>query len=711
MLHFVMLQGSGKTRAIFAFTILMAIIFVISVLLRAQLAVNVATVAATLISATTLYLMLVGEPTEEKIESAMLELAVALEVNWGSRMALLLGRDTDLPTANQPRAANLIFFRVTGLELTNEPDLEVVGNWETIYERFYKQISTGRLVVVGEPGYGKTLLTIQLVLQILHARTKVDPPDKKLPVPVSVAGWDGDEDLPTWLAKRLKEEWHLGSAIGRALIRRHLILPVLDGLDEVGARRDEKEQLKRQLSVLRRLNSSYGATRGTRPVPIIMTCRTQDYRPLRKEEGGLVNAAVVEVQPLNRTLIMNYLSTRFDPARTVHSADGAQWLEFVRKVGDGPEGNLEKCLQSPWFLSLAISACRAGEATVAQLERFPDLAILEGFLTASSISAATQLHPRGVRTLDSVANEEMRQKRLEGPDSRYDPEDIRKWLNTLADHLDWQARNGLSSASIDLLTIWRIAGVKGDHPRLIHACIGVFGGILAGMLGGEFADGAVGLTVMTITVAGGIGFGLWAGLRQKPQPSRITLPQFSDTRGRIVISLTIITALLGGICGYLIGHTVAIGLSEGVSAGFAALVLAGLGDSRIKALQPRDALRTDLVFGVTLGIVYVALGGLPGGLTGGILSHLHLNRYLTVPGSVALAFFVGLIAGVSLGARSWLRYVISIGLEARKGRIPWRFETFMDWAYGAGLLRLTGVSYQFRHDKLKTSLESNESEL
>lgn len=705
-----MLQGSGKARAIFGFTILMAIIFVISVLLRAQPAVNIATVAATLISATTLYLSLAGEPTEEKIESARLELAAALEANWGNRMTLLLGRDIDLPTANQPRAANLTFSRVTELELTNEPDLETTGDWETIYEHFYQHVSTRRLVIVGEPGYGKTLLAIQLVLQILHARTKVDPLDKKLPVPVSVAGWDGDEDLPTWLAKRLKEEWHLSPAIGRALIRRHLILPVLDGLDEVGARRDEKEQLQRQLSVLRRLNSSYGATQGTQPAPIIMTCRTEDYRPLRNAEGGLVNAAVVAVQPLNHTLIMSYLSTRFDPARTVQSTDGAQWLEFVRKAGRGPEGNLEKCLKSPWFLSLAISACRAGEATVAQLERFRDLAILEGFLTASSISAATQLHPRGVRTLDSVAKEEMRQKRLEEPNSQYDPEDVRKWLTTLADHLNWQARNGLSSTSIDLLTVWRVAEVKGDHPRLIHTCIGVLGGILAGMLGGEFADGALGLTIMIITVAGGIGFGLWAGLRQKPQPSRVTFPQVADFRGRIVISLTIVIALLGGIGGYLVGHSAAIGVSEGVSAGFAALVLAGLGDSRVKALQPRDALRTDLGFGVTLGIVYVAVGGLPGGLTGGILSHLHLNRYLTVPGSTALALVVGLIAGVALGARSWLRYVISISLEARKGRIPWRFEAFTDWAYGAGLLRLTGVSYQFRHDKLKTSLESNETE-
>jgi hypothetical protein len=28
----------------------------------------------------------------------------------------------------------------------------------------------------------------------------------------------------------------------------------------------------------------------------------------------------------------------------------------------------------------------------------------------------------------------------------------------------------------------------------------------------------------------------------------------------------------------------------------------------------------------------------------------------------------------------------------------------MDWAYGASLLRITGVSYQFRHDMLRSSL-------
>ena len=61
---------------------------------------------------------------------------------------------------------------------------------------FINVSTTKRLVIVGEPGYGKTLLAIQLVLQILQARNKSDSPDKKLPVPVSVAGWDGKEDGP-----------------------------------------------------------------------------------------------------------------------------------------------------------------------------------------------------------------------------------------------------------------------------------------------------------------------------------------------------------------------------------------------------------------------------------------------------------------------------------------------------------------------------------
>jgi hypothetical protein len=701
-----MIRRAWNVRVALLFALLMLIFIVLSVALRAQVTVNIAAVVGVLVSAAMLYQSLAAPPTEEKINSAVTDLAVLLEYSWGDRMALLLGRDEDSPAASRPLPASVRFTRVTGLELASQPGLAAGGSWRTIYEKFYRDIRGGRLVIVGEPGYGKTLLAIELVLQILLARRAGDPAAGKLPVPVSVAGWDGTDDLTTWLTRRLEEEWHLTPVIGRMLIQRHLILPVLDGLDEIGTRQTLEKPPDQQLRVLRQLNKTYGSSGEAGYVPVIVTCRTDDYRQLKGAAGGLLGAVVVEIQPLDRALIKEYLLARFDPGLTLPSADGAQWRDFADRIHRAAPGVLEACLASPWYLSLAISACRAGETTVGDLESFRDMDELEGYLTESSIPAAVRLHPRGTAALDAVAQESRRERRAGMPRGLYDPEDIRTWLGTLAEHLDWQACHGMPANSIDLLTLWRLAEANGGRPRLAHTVIGVAGGILAGLLGGELAGGMPGILTMTMTMTIGIGFGLWAGLRPDPGPSRVTLPLASETRGQAVIALAALTGILGGIGGQLIGHEASIGVAEGVSASFAVLVLAGLGGRQIKALQPRDALRTDLTFGLTLGIVYAAVGGLPGGLTGGILSHLHLNHYLTVPGSIILALILGLTAGVALGSRCWLRYAISTTIEAVHHRIPLRLERFMDWAYGASLLRITGVSYQFRHDKLKSSLTS-----
>ena len=82
--------------------------------------------------------------------------------------------------------------------------------------------------------------------------------------------------------------------------------------------------------------------------------------------------------------------------------------------------------------------------------------------------------PRGVRTVDSITKEEVREQKTELPGGQYDPEDVRKWLTTLADHLDWQADNGFSPTNIDLLTIWRLSAAK---PRSTVQ-IGVLSGVL-----------------------------------------------------------------------------------------------------------------------------------------------------------------------------------------------------------------------------------------
>jgi hypothetical protein len=43
---------------------------------------------------------------------------------------------------------------------------------------------------------------------------------------------------------------------------------------------------------------------------------------------------------------------------------------------------------------------------------------------------------------------------------------------------------------------------------------------------------------------------------------------------------------------------------------------------------------------------------------------------------------------------------------SRTGQLPIRLGAFLDWAYGAGLLRLSGIAIQFRHREFQEWLNA-----
>lgn len=142
-------------------------------------------------------------------------------------------------------------------------------------------VPTGRLVVLGEPGSGKTMLMVGLVLDLLHPGRRGG--GGPVPVLVSLASWDpASQDLHGWLTATLITGYPdlaapvpPGSA-GRnrfeALLEAGLILPVLDGLDEI------PEQVRGP--AISRINDAL------RPgEPLVVTCRTQQYRDAARPRG------------------------------------------------------------------------------------------------------------------------------------------------------------------------------------------------------------------------------------------------------------------------------------------------------------------------------------------------------------------------------------------------------------------------------------------
>jgi hypothetical protein len=100
----------------------------------------------------------------------------------------------------------------------------------------------GSVLVAGEAGAGKTVMTIRLALELLD-RAELDE-RAAVPVLVDLGEWakptkDSEDDL-TWLCTEIERSYHIGGAITRQWIEERRLILLLDGLDELwGDRRSQ----------------------------------------------------------------------------------------------------------------------------------------------------------------------------------------------------------------------------------------------------------------------------------------------------------------------------------------------------------------------------------------------------------------------------------------------------------------------------------------
>jgi hypothetical protein len=467
----------------------------------------------------------------------------SLTVGWDSLVALARGsarykREDALAWADGPQ-------ELGGL---NEGDLQAI----------LERVPTGWLVVLGGSGSGKSMLMLRMIRMIIDHRDAGDP----VPVFVPMTSWNPKKyKLRPWLEKQLLIDYpglgasvegdSKGTTLFTKLFDEQKILPILDGLDEM--------PMLARVEAINELNRAFSAK--ARPLHLVVTCRTDDYRlavlgsgeerKKGRKPNPLVAAAAIELHNLDPDKVSFYLARRGEDER---------WTAVDERLRQG--GWLAKALNTPLFASLASEIYNPIHPEDGREPRDPaELCGLQGeddvhehlldeFIPAVYADAKAELDKR-------TAEEYEEPKQLPAE----------RWLMILAEHMTRRKKTSLEW--------WDLRGLAPSW--LTPALLGVVCGIASGIAAGTGTHVGVGIgigfgTGMLIAVAIGIAF---LDTRKRWDRGRLTDRVFNRRyeRRRPGPGMTggMIGAVIGGVAAgiagkYHIGHQASLfsGVPEGL---------------------------------------------------------------------------------------------------------------------------------------------------
>ena len=311
----------------------------------------------------------------------------------------------------------------------------------------YGGLGSGRLVIIGEPGSGKTGAAVLLVLAALEHRQQVHSRDRQLvPVPVmfTLHGWDPNtQRVGDWLAARLQETYPLfagkgGKAEAAELVKAGRIAVILDGLDEIA------EELR---PVALRALSQQAVLR------VVVLARSFEMA-VAAQHGFLEGAAALELQAVDAAAAADYLTrVQLDPPPR-------GWSELTGRLRREPGSPIAKALSNPLTLTLVRDTYRSGD----------DIRELLDFCDAVGDVSGEDIQDH---LLDRVLPAAYTPPPGAAP-PRYELEQARRALGYIA--------AGMSQEGTRDLAWWRIPRVGVSCPRVIATGV-VFGLLFA--LGGS----------------------------------------------------------------------------------------------------------------------------------------------------------------------------------------------------------------------------------
>ncbi len=547
------------------------------------------------------------------------------------------------------------------------PQLKTRRNLENLQTEEVTQVSSSkpiieifneankRLLILGEPGSGKTTELLKLA-QALGQEAKNNPAEKPIPFIFELSAWRGERMLD-WMVEEIVAQYGLNRKLCREWVIFDRIVPLLDGLDELG-----EERAKEAIRAIDALQVDYHNQQKV----LVICCRVKDYESITDDNNRRIRLKGVEQAVRLCKLADDQIERYLKQRKAEHI-----WDELQSNSG------LMKLARNPMLLNLM---------PIAYPDELPDnfpynfqdcqSRLFDDFLHR-------KLYPPHSSTPQPLAN--------------YDPEKAKYYLAWLAASMGRKDINKWEFLIERLQPTW----LENKQQRNQYSRIT---GLIAGLIAGLLIAGLTGALILA-TIGGMVGGFVY------DSSSIYLIETFEISRNNFKKAIFLglyYAAGLGVILGVMGG--LVLGLIEGLSFGVILGMIGGLFGGLLGGLQadikvrkyPNQGIwetgfKSLIVMGIAIPVcplIFIV----PRWATGQDLMLIE-SLIWGVSFGILLGYWIG--GGEALSQHFILRWVL-----CHHGRIPCNYVHFLNEASAFGILKQSGGRYRFYHDKFREHLAS-----
>ncbi len=280
--------------------------------------------------------------------------------------------------------------RFPGVEEFPEQPGQILSEGTNVTNIFEEMGSGRTLLILGEPGSGKTITLLKLA-QSLIERSEQDI-SQPIPVVFNLSSWgQKQQSIEKWLIEELKDRYKVPKTWSKRWIKQGQLILLLDGLDEVGV-----EQRDACVRALNKFIATHNVTE------MVVCSRVKDYEALTER---LQLSSAICIKPLSQKQVYSFLTK---------AGDSLAGLKTLLQQ----DRELEQFAQTPLILSI-MSLAYQGWSADDLLQQFSSSEDRYRHLFDSYIER--MLHRRVIGQLEQNPNS-----------PKYPQEKVLFWLSWLA---------------------------------------------------------------------------------------------------------------------------------------------------------------------------------------------------------------------------------------------------------------------------------------